>query len=96
MKRRILVCLILSALVLSLFTACGSNNDVLTAEQAQKIAAEDAGFDVKQAEDIHTHIVTENGIPCFSVHFSAGGKDFSYIISAADGTIISGGEGSGH
>lgn len=96
MKKRILVCLILTALLLSLFTACGSKNDVLTAEQAQKIAVEHAGFDVNQAADVHTHIVTEDGIPCFSVHFSAGGKDFSYVISAADGEIISGGEGSGH
>ena len=95
MKKRVLSLLVLVTLLLGVFTACG-NNDVLTPEQAQKIAVEDAGFTVKQATDIHTHIVTEEGVPCFSVHFSAGGKDFSYVISAADGTILSGGEGSGH
>lgn len=96
MKKRILSLLVLVALLLGVFTACGSKNDVLTPEQAQKIAVEDAGFTVKQATDVHTHIVTEEGVPCFSVHFSANGKDFSYVISAADGTILSGGEGSGH
>lgn len=96
MKKHIVSILLLVVLVLGVFTACGSKNDVLTPEQAQKIAVEDAGFTVKQATDVHTHIVTEDGVPCFSVHFSAGGKDFSYVISAADGTVISGGEGSGH
>ena len=95
MKKRVLSLLALVTLLLGVFTACGKN-DVLTPEQAQKIAVEDAGFTVKQATDVHTHIVTEEGVPCFSVHFSAGGKDFSYVISAADGTILSGGEGSGH
>ena len=96
MKKQVILCLVLAALLLPILAGCGSGPDAITGEQAQKIAVEDAGFDVKQATNVHTHFVTEDGIPCFSVHFSAGGKDFSYVISAADGTVLSGGEGSGH
>lgn len=96
MKKRLFVSLILVAVLLSLFTGCGSKSDVLTKEQAQKIALEEAGLTEKQATDIHTHIVTENGIPCYSVHITAGGKEFSFVISAADGTVLASGNQTGH
>ena len=97
MKKRILITLLVATMLLSLLAGCGSKkSDVLTAEQAQAIALEQAGLTKDQAGDVHTHIVTENGSPCFSVHISSTAGDYSYVISATDGTVISGGEGSGH
>lgn len=96
MKKRIITILVLAALLLGIFTACDNGTDVLTSEQAQAIALEQAGLTKDQATDIHTHIVTENGIPCYNVHISSTEGDYTYLIAAADGTVISGGEGSGH
>lgn len=96
MKKRIISLLVLVALLLGVFTACGSKSDVLTTEDAQAVALEQAGLTKDQATDIHTHIVTEDGIPCYNVHISSEKGDYNYLISAADGTVISGGEGSGH
>lgn len=96
MKKRIITVLVLAALLLSIFTACGNGTDVLTSEDAQAVALEQAGLTKNQATDIHTHIVTENGIPCYNVHISSTKGDYTYLIAAEDGTVISGGEGSGH
>ena len=96
MKKRIITVLVLCALLLGIFTACSNGPDVLTGEEAQAIALEQAGLKKDQVTDIHTHIVTENGIPCYSIHISSEAGDYAYVIAAADGTVISGGEGSGH
>lgn len=92
MKARIFALMLALAMLLCVFTACGNSTDVLTSEQAQQIALEEAGLSADEATNIHTHIVTEDGIPCFNVHISAGDEEFSYLISAADGTIIASGD----
>ena len=89
MKNRICAILLLVALILSAFTGCGGRSDVVTAEQAQKIALADAGLSADAVSDIHTHVTDQNGIPCFSVHITMGDTEYSYIISAADGQILS-------
>ena len=97
MKKHFLITLLVATMLLSLLVGCGSKKtQVITAEQAQQIALEQAGLTKDQAGDVHTHIVTENGIPCFSVHISSSAGDYSYIIAANGGEVISGGEGSGH
>lgn len=96
MKKRMITLFVLAALLLSVFTACGNKTDVLTSEDAQAVALEQAGLTEDDITDIHTHIVTEDGIPCYNVHISSEKGDFVYLIAAADGTVISGGEGSGH
>lgn len=100
MKKRIIAGIALAAILLgllSMLAGCGEKkSDIVTADEAKAIALEQAGLTEEQAGDVHTHIVTENGIPCFSVHISSAEGDYSYVISATDGTILSGGEGSGH
>jgi len=80
--------LLLVALLLSVFTACANKADIVTPEQAQKIALEQAGLTDDGTASIHTHIGDHNGIPCYSVHITAGDKEFSFMISAADGQIL--------
>ena len=96
MKKRLFVSLILAAVLLSLLTGCGSKSDALTKEQAQTIALEQAGLTQSQVTDIHTHIVTEKGIPCYDIHITVGDKEFSYVISAVDGTVLASGNQTGH
>ena len=88
MKTRLVAILLLAALVLSVFTGCGGKSGVLTGEDAQKIALEEAGLTADQVTDVHTHIVTENGVPCYSVHITAGEEEFSILINAGTGEII--------
>ena len=96
MTKRIITVLVLAALLLGIFTACGNQQKVLSGEDAQAIAMEQAGLTEDQITDIHTHVGTENGIPCYNVHITSDQGEYVYLIAAADGTIISGGEGSGH
>ena len=96
MKKRIMAVLVLVALLLGVFTACGNKTKVLTSEDAQAVAMEQAGLTKDQITDMHTHIVTDNGIPCYNVHITSENGSYVYLIAAADGTVISGGEGSGH
>lgn len=87
MKTRIISVLLLATLMLSLLTACGGSETV-TSEKAQQIALEASGYTADQVSDIHTHIVTEDGIPCYSVHLTTEDGEFSYVIHAGTGEII--------
>ena len=88
MKKRILALLIISVLLLVTLAACGKKGPV-TQEQAQKIALEHAGLTTKDVSDVHTHIVDENGIPCYSIHITTDDGDFSVVINATTGEVIS-------
>lgn len=88
MKRKIFAVLALSVLLLGLLCACGKSN-AITAEEAQKIALEDAGLKQKDVSDVHSHVVTENSTPCYSIHISTEGGEYSYLIHAGTGEILS-------
>ena len=89
MKKRILAVIVLAALMLSLFTACGSKGaSVITPEKAQKIALKDAGLSADDVSDIHTHVVTEQGVAGYSIHITVGGTEYEYIIAAETGEIL--------
>ena len=89
MKKHLLSLLLLAALMLTLFTACDSKPKVLTQDDAQAAALKDAGLSAQEVEDVHTHLVTENGIPCYSVHITVGETTYSYLIAANGGEILS-------
>lgn len=87
MKKRIFALLLVAIMAVSLFAACGKS-DAITQEKAQKIALEHAGLTANQAEDVHVHVTSDNGIPCYSVHITTAEGDFSVIINAANGEVI--------
>lgn len=93
MKKRIISLILVLTLALSLLAACGSN-DPISQDKAVSIALKDAGYKESQVEDIHIHVIEENGTPCYNVHFTANGVSLSYNISVS-GEILSAGEG-GH
>lgn len=87
MKRKIFAVLALSVLLLGMLCACGKSG-AITAEKAQKIALEDAGLKEKDVSDVHSHVVTEDNIPCYSIHISADAGEYSYLIHAGTGEIL--------
>lgn len=87
MKRKIFAVLAVSVLLLGLLCACGKSN-AITAEKAQKIAMEDAGLKQKDVSDVHAHVVTEDNVPCYSIHISTADKEYSYLIHAGTGEIL--------
>lgn len=87
MKKKIFAVLALSVLLLGMLCACGKSG-AITAEQAQKIALEDAGLKQKDVSDVHSHVVTENNIPCYSIHISVAEGEYSYLIHAGTGEIL--------
>ena len=87
MKKRIVAIALLAVLVLGLFAGCGKSG-VVTEEQAQKIAMEAAGMTKDQVTDVHTHLTTVQGIPCYSVHITTADGDFSVLINAGTGEIV--------
>ena len=87
MKKRIVSLLLVALLVLSLFAGCGKK-DVLTQEDAQKVALEYAGLKASDVEDVHVHVTSSDNIPCYSVHITTAEGDFSVIIDAKTGEVL--------
>ena len=64
-----------------------------TAEEAQQIALDHAG--VKNAENVHTHVVSGEEHPCYNIHLTIEGVSYEYLIDGITGEILSHGQG-GH
>ena len=87
--KKILACIALAVLLLALLAGCGAKkNDVLTAEDAQQIALEDAGLKEKDVDDVHAHVTSHGTEVCFSIHITAGDEEYAYLISATSGEIL--------
>lgn len=88
MKKRILALCLALFIVLGVLAGCGKPG-AITEERAMEIAKEASGYSDDQITDIHTHLTTEDGIPCYSIHLTtATDGEFSYLIHAGTGEII--------
>lgn len=87
MKKRLFAFIMLAVLLLGMLTACGKKSPV-TGDEAQKIALEYAGLKEKDVADVHTHIIDQNGIPCYSIHITTADGEVSVIINASTGEVI--------
>lgn len=88
--KRLIALFLLLALIL---VGCTEKSGPLTAEEAQKIALDHAG--VKSAENVHTHVVSGEEHPCYSIHLTIEGVSYEYLIDGITGEILSHGQG-GH
>ena len=84
--KKYIVILTITVLLLCLLTACSSK--AITASEAQNIAMKDLGVSASDVQDIHTHVLTEDGAPSYSIHITVGDAEYEYVISA-DGQILS-------
>ena len=89
MKKRIFAMILSALLCISLLAACGGG--AVTAEKAQKIALDYAGLKASQVSDIHTHVIEQEGAPCFQVHMTTDSGEVTIVIDAATGEVIGNG-----
>lgn len=85
--KKFLAFLLAALLVGALLAGCGDGG-VVTEEQAKKLALQETGLKESHVDDMHIHMVEENGLPCYSVHITAGDREVSVIIDIASGEII--------
>ena len=88
MKLKLTALLLLVALLLATFAACGESGPI-TEEKAYSIVYEHAGLKAEDVVDLHLHVIAENGVPMFNIHFSVNGVDYDYNIHANTGEIVS-------
>ena len=84
--KKIMALLLAALLVGTLLVGCGGG--VVTEEKAKEIALKEVDLKESQVDDIHVHMVTEKGLPCYSVHITAGDREFSVLIDIASGDIL--------
>ena len=89
MKKLMALLLVLAFILVG----CAEKSGPLPAEEAQKIALDHAG--VKNAENVHTHVVSGEEHPCYNIHLTIEGVSYEYLIDAITGEILSHGQG-GH
>lgn len=90
MKKRVFALLLVLVLAVSMLAACEKKTGPVTGDEAQKIALESVGLDEKDVKDVHTHILDQNGIPCYSIHITTADSEFSVVIHAGTGEVLSG------
>ena len=88
MKLKITALLLILTLVLCL-AACGSKTTPMTEEKAYDIVYTHAGVNKADVADPHMHVIAENGVPMFNIHFSLNGVEYDYTIHANTGEILS-------
>lgn len=85
--KRIIVCVLLLALTVSLLAGCGKG--FISAEEAQKVALKDLGIKENQAEGIHVHGGEREEGLVYSIHIDYQGQTYEYVILADNGEILS-------
>ena len=88
MKIKIIAIFLLAAMMLCLLAACGESGPI-TEEKAYSIVYEHAGLKAEDVVDPHLHVIAENGVPMFNIHFSVNGVEYDYNIHANTGEIVS-------
>ena len=88
MKKRFFALLVCLTMLLGILAGCGNDSDIVSQEQAMKIALEDAGVSADQITDTHIHIMEQDGEPCYSIHFNVGSIAYSFMVSVSTGKIV--------
>ena len=87
MKKRIIATLLLVALSLSLFAACGKKDAAISTTEAQKIALKELGMTAAEVDDIHVHATQYEGKPCYQMHITAGDNAY-YVYIDQTGKVL--------
>ena len=89
MKKQIIAILLITVLAVSVLAGCSNSQSApITERTAQEIALKEAGLTADQVNDVHVHVVTQQGLPCYSVHITTADNEFSIVINAANGEVI--------
>ena len=92
MGKRFIAIALLVLLMLSVFAGCGEKEKAegpISTQEAVQIAVADAGYAMTDVTNAHPHTGERDGQTIYEVHFECDGKSFTYVISAANGEILS-------
>lgn len=87
MKKTIIALLLLAALALTLFAACGKKDSTVSTEEATKIALQEIGKTANQVDDVHVHATQYEGAPCYQIHITDGSQVF-YVYIDQTGKVL--------
>ncbi len=85
MKKRLIAVVSVVCLLLVLLAACGG--DGISMEKAQRIVLKDLGVSANEAT-MHVHIGEYEGMPCYSIYVTVGGKTLEYLVDSQSGEIL--------
>ena len=89
MKIKLISLILLVALSLSLFVGCEDKNKVLTEAESYAIVYKHAGVAESDVLDPHLHVLAENGVGVYNIHFTANNISYDYTINSRTGEILS-------
>lgn len=89
MKTKLICAVLLVAVMISLLAGCGAKDQPLKEAEAYAVVYEHAGVQEADAQDPHLHVLAEQGVVTYNIHFSANGTDYDYTINSKTGEIIS-------
>ena len=95
MLKKILTVVLLACLVAALFCGCDEQKSI-TDQEAAFAVLEEMGISMEDTDSLHIHEGAYNGKDVFNVYITVGGHSYTYVVSAADGAILSVTEGAGH
>ena len=91
MKQRVFAIMAVAVLLVSLLGACKKDDGVIDQEEALQIVLEETGLTEAQAHP-HVHVATIEGVACWNVYVTVGGKQMQYVVHGITGEILSVGE----
>ena len=89
MKKKLISMILLAAIALGLLMGCDSQDKALLEDEAYAIVYEHAGVDKTAVIDPHLHVLVEDGIAVYNIHFTANNISYDYTINSRTGEIIS-------
>ena len=89
MKIKIISALLLVVTVVAMLAGCNAKDQPLTKEKAYAVVYEHAGVKEADVLDPHLHVLSENGVVSYNIHFSANNTDYDYTIDSTTGDILS-------
>ena len=95
MLKKIVIAILLVSLVGALFCGCEEQKSI-TDQQAAFAVLEEMGITMEDTDSLHIHEGTYNGVAVFNVYITVDGHSYTYVVSAADATILNVTEGAGH
>lgn len=88
-KALVTILVILAVLIVAAVVAVlAVRSSLIGGDMAQRLAAQDAGFDVSEISAAHADLEFEDGQFRYEVEFYANGMEFDYLLAAKDGTIL--------
>lgn len=89
MTKRMTAFFLILAMLAAVLCGCGNNkSSIISLEEAQKIALEDAGITADEAGEIHVHVASYEDTPCYGIYITVNGTPYEYMIAAQTGEIL--------